>query len=129
MEVAPAVRTEDLSKEAPNVVTETQLKSLLQRGYHAEVVCRAAAYRQSAVWYGEWFIRAVSNDRSVEKLLVPVPRRKKADEAIGLRLFKTANGLISFLESLGFVQVNIPLQEGGRTLHELPEDARSPVCK
>lgn len=110
------MRTGDLSKEAPNVVTETQLRSLLQRGYHAEVVCRAAAYRSNAVWYGEWFIRAVNPEKSVEKLLVP-GRRRKGEEEITLRIFKTANGLISFLEGIGFETAHIPMQEGGRTVH------------
>jgi hypothetical protein len=97
------VRT-DLNKEAPNVVTETQFRVLLQQGYQAEVVCKTPAFRKNAVWYGEWFIRAVTEDRSVEKL----------------RLFKTANGLISFLEGFGFDPIHIPLRKGGRALHVLP---------
>lgn len=121
---ALAVRSGDLSKEAPNVVTETQLKSLLRRGYHAEVVCRAAAYRHNAVWYGEWFIRAVNPENSVEKLLVP-GRRRKGEEEITLRIFKTANGLISFLEGIGFASAHIPMQEGGRTVHVLAEGPSS----
>jgi len=34
--------------------------------------------------------------------------------------FKTANGLISFLESLGFTHVTIPIYQGGRATHTLP---------
>ncbi len=114
--------TANLINEAPNVVTETQFRLLLQQGYHAEVVCKTPAFRKSAVWYGEWFIRAISEDKSVEKLLVPGRRWSKKEEEISLRLFKTANGLISFMEGMGFDPVHIPLQKGGRALHILPEN-------
>lgn len=110
----------DLNKEAPNVVTETQFKVLLQQGYQAEVVCKTPAFRKNAVWYGEWFIRAVTEDRSVEKLLVPGRRWNKQPEEIPLRIFKTANGLISFLEGFGFDQIHIPMLKGGRAVHCLP---------
>jgi len=117
------VRT-DLDKEAPNVVTETQFKVLLRNGYQAEVVSKVKAHRKDAVWYGEWIIRAVSEDRSVEKLLVPARQRDTENEEITLRKFKTANGLISFLEGFGFDPVHIPLQKGGRAIHVLPEGAQ-----
>ena len=114
----------DLSEEAPNVVTETQFKVLLQQGYQAEVVCKTPAFRKNAVWYGEWFIRAVTEDRSIEKLLVPGRRWNKHKEEIPLRLFKTANGLISFLEGFGFDPIHIPMRKGGRALHILPNSCQ-----
>lgn len=114
----------DLNKEAPNVVTETQFKVLLQQGYQAEVVCKTPAFRKNAVWYGEWFIRAVTEDRSVEKLLVPGRRWNKQPEEIPLRIFKTANGLISFLEGFGFDQIHIPMLKGGRAVHCLPNGGK-----
>ena len=114
----------DLNKEAPNVVTETQFKVLLQQGYQAEVVCKTPAFRKNAVWYGEWFIRAVTEDRSVEKLLVPGRRWNKQPEEIPLRIFKTANGLISFLEGFGFDQIHIPMLKGGRAVHCLPKGGK-----
>lgn len=113
--------TTNFSKEAPNVVTETQFKLLLRQGYKAEVVCRSAAFRKAAVWYGEWFIRVVSSDGSVEKLLVPFPRGGPQNEEIPLRMFKTANGLISFLDGMGFDQARLPLREGGREVLILPQ--------
>lgn len=108
-------------KEAPNVVTEVLLKSLLQAGYHAEVVCRVSATRTGSVWYGSWIIRVVNEDRTYEKLLVPARQRLGEDDQIIERFFKTATGLISFLSGLGFSHVNIPLEEGGRSLHKLPK--------
>ena len=117
----------DLEQEAPNVVTETQFKSLMQSGYHAEVVCKTPARRKDSVWYGEWIIRAVNHDLSVERLLVPARSRPHDDEGIRLREFKTANGLISFLEGLGFEEVSIPLRKGGRSVHVFrPEDCEPP---
>ncbi len=110
----------ELEKEAPNVVTEIQFKTLMHSGYHAEVVCKSHAHREKSVWYGEWFIRAVSRDHSVERLLVPARSRSyDGEDSIRLREFKTANGLISFLEGLGFEEVSIPLKKGGRSVHQL----------
>ena len=109
----------ELEKEAPNVVTETQFKTLMQSGYHAEVVCRTQPHREKSVWYGEWFIRAVNRDNSIERLLVPARSRPHDDQGIRLREFKTANGLISFLDGLGFEEVSIPLRKGGRSIHSL----------
>jgi hypothetical protein len=51
---------------------------------------------------------------------VPGRRWNKQEEEIQLRLFKTANGLISFLEGFGFDPIHIPLRKGGRALHVLP---------
>ena len=91
----------------------------MRSGYHAEVVCKTHAHRKDFVWYGEWFIRAVNRDHSVEKLLVPARARPHDDEGIRLREFKTANGLISFLEGLGFKEVSIPLENGRRCILKL----------
>ena len=113
----------DLNKEAPNVVTETLFRSLIHSGYQAEVVCKTSAHKKAAVWYGVWIIRVVNQDRTYEKLLVPARKRAKQEDEISLRTFKTANGLISFLQGIGFTHVNIPLQEGGRSTHVLPADA------
>ena len=112
-----------LNKEAPNVVTETLFRSLMRSGYLAEVVCKTEATKKSAVWYGLWIIRVVNQDRSFEKLLVPARQRANADDEVRIREFKTANGLISFMQGIGFTHVNIPLKEGGRSTHVLPADA------
>lgn len=115
--------TSNFSNEAPNVVTENRFRTLMQSGYQAEVVCRSAAFRKSAVWYGEWIIRVVDQDRTFEKLLVVARSGTSENSEIRIREFKTANGLISFLSGMGCSHVNIPLHEGGRSTHVLPEDA------
>jgi len=112
----------DLNKEAPNVVTQTLFRSLVHKGYQAEVVCKTSAHKKAAVWYGSWIILVVSKDRSYEKLLVPARKRAGKDDEVTVRTFKTANGLISFLEEVGFTQVNIPLVEGGRSTHALLDE-------
>ncbi|MFV1630804.1 hypothetical protein [Phaeobacter sp. JH20_18] len=111
----------DIHKEAPNVVTETLFKSLLLSGYQAEVVCKSAARKKAAMWYGEWVIRVVNQDRSYEKMLVSARSRARQDEEIVLRTFKTINGLVSFLNPMGFTHINVPMDEGGRATHVLPE--------
>jgi hypothetical protein len=113
----------DINKEAPNVVTETLLRSLVQNGYQAEVVCRATATKKAAVWYGVWIIRVVNKDRTYEKLLVSARNRATPDDEITARAFKTANGLISFMQGMGFEHVDIPLVEGGRSTHILTDNA------
>ncbi len=112
----------DITKEAPNVVTEIHFKTLMHSGYQAEVVCRTTATKKAAVWYGIWIIRVVNKERTYEKLLVPARKKLGDDDEIAVRTFKTANGLISFLESMGFPQINIPMVEGGRTTHVLPDE-------
>lgn len=112
----------EIDKEAPNVVTETLFKSLMRSGYQAEVVCKAEATKKSAVWYGIWIIRVVNKDRTFEKLLVPARQSAGAEDEIRIREFKTANGLISFMQGVGFTQVNIPLNEGGRSSHILSSE-------
>lgn len=110
--------TIDLGRTAPNVVTEGRLKSLMDEGFIAEVICTLSATRKSAVWYGKWVIRAVSQDGSSERLLV-LSRASADKDEVQIREFKTANGLISFLSDLGCSHANIPLQEGGRSTHNL----------
>lgn len=111
-----------IDKEAPNVVTENYLRSLIQDGYHAEVVCRAKPTKKAAVWYGSWIIRVVNQSRTYEKLLVSARNRATPDEEITARVFKTANGLISFIQDLGFDHVDIPLVIGRRTIHALSKN-------
>ncbi|AUR22496.1 hypothetical protein PhaeoP80_04473 (plasmid) [Phaeobacter inhibens] len=73
------------------------------------------------MWYGEWVIRVVNQDRSYEKMLVSARSRARQDEEIVLRTFKTINGLVSFLNPMGFTHINVPMDEGGRATHVLPE--------
>lgn len=106
--------TRDLSKEAPNVVTEYMFKELVQKGATVELVARRPAYRKAGVWYGLWIVRAVDPVRGTEQILV------SARDNIRFREFKTANGLISFFESLGFTSVAIPFVDGGREVQRSP---------
>lgn len=104
-------------QEEPNVVSETQLQDLVQRGFHVEVVAAIDATKVSSVWFGLWFARVVSEDRSVEKLLTTA----RTVNGVGFerREFKTANGLVSFLHRAGFKTSSVPLYAGGRETHVL----------
>ena len=112
----------DLHKEAPNVVTEPRFRQLLAKGYQAEVVCREDAYRKASVWYGEWIVRVVDQDRSFEKLLVTTPRYAGEAEEVKVRVFKTINGLTSFMHGNGFTHIDVPFQQGGRSSQCLPDN-------
>ena len=98
-------------EEAPNVVTEEGFRDLLQRGYHVEVVALEDAHKRHNVWYGLWTVRAVSPDSRDERLLV-ISRA-----SLKTRVFKTANGLISFLYELGCPSANVLRYEGARASH------------
>lgn len=111
----------DLEKEAPNVVTEPRFRQLLAKGFNAEIVCQADAYCKAAVWYGEWILRVVNQERTFEKILVTTPRRA-GDSDVKFRVFKTINGLSSFMHRAGFTHVHVPFQRGGRSSQSLPDD-------
>lgn len=111
----------DLEKETPNVVTEPRFKKLIASGYLAEVVCQLSAYRKASVWYGEWIVRVVNSDGSFEKLLVTTPRKVDDMDEIKVRVFKTVNGLTSFMQEAGFAHFGLPLYSGERTVQELPK--------
>ena len=110
-------------KEVPEVVTEVRFKTLVKSGEHqAEVVCKEKAYRKDSVWYGTWVIRAVS-EAGTERLLVPARRSSDDSKGVRMREFRTIYGLVSFLQSSGFDEVTIPLNEGRRSLLRIiPED-------
>jgi hypothetical protein len=42
---------------------------------------------------------------------------------IKVRVFKTINGLTSFMHEIGFAHLDIPLILGGRSLQMLPDEA------
>ena len=109
-------------EEAPNVVTEDGLRSLLAEGYLIEVVCKEAAEKRHNSWYGTWVIRAVAPNDGSDKMLVT------SRSVLKLRDFRTIVGLISFLADMGCKTASIPLEEGGRERHAAPgriETARS----
>jgi hypothetical protein len=110
----------DLREETPNVVTEPKFRDLAASGYRVEVVCKADAYKKGPNWHGVWILRAVS-DNGVEKLLVTA-RTRTSHNDIKIREIRTATGLISFLQGIGFSHADIPLEEGGRTVHKLSSE-------
>lgn len=107
-------RGETMLEEAPNVVTEDGLRQLLANGYSAEVVCRVAAEKRLNAWYGTWTVRAIGPEGD-EKIVVTSRNYIKARE------FKTIAGLVSFLHDIGMRTAQIPLEQGSRALHSLPE--------
>jgi hypothetical protein len=113
----------ELEKEAPNVVKEILFRHLVATGYMAEIVCQEAAFRKASVWYGEWIVRVVNLERSYQKILVTSPRRQGDMGEIKVRVFKTINGLTSFMHDVGFAHLDIPLILGGRSLQMLPDEA------
>lgn len=116
----------NLENEAPNVVTEPRFRELLAEGYEVEIVCRADAYCKASVWYGEWILRVVSPERTVEKILVTTPRTGGGSEDLRFRVFKTINGLSSFVHRMGFLHLHVPFQKDGRATLQLPEVSNLP---
>ena len=117
----------ELEKETPNVVTEPRFRKLVASGYLAEVVCQAAAYRKASVWYGEWIVRVVNSEGTFEKILVTTPRKVDDMDEIKVRVFRTINGLTSFMHEAGFRHVDVPLFDDERTVHSTstkPEDKK-----
>lgn len=112
----------DLEREAPNVVTEPKFRELLASGYQAEVVCQAEAYLKASVWYGEWIVRVVDQERTFTKLLVTTPRRVGDADEIKVRVFKTINGLASFMHRVGFTHIHAPFHRGGRASQALASE-------
>lgn len=105
-----------LENEAPNMISKAYLVELVNAGYRAEVVCQADAFVKSSVWYGEWYIRVVSPDGLATKYLTATTQPGPEDE-IEFRVFKTANGLISFMVWAGFTYTTVPFVAGGVSSH------------
>lgn len=110
-------------EEAPNVVTEDGLRSLLADGYLIEIACKEGASRRHNSWYGSWVIRAVTEDGRDDKMLVT------SRSYLKIREFKTIVGLVSFLADMGCKTAAIPLEEGRRECHDAPGHAADPRTK
>ena len=104
----------------PNVTTEQGLRALAQDGHTVEVLCKADPERKGPSWHGLWIVRTVAHDGQ-EKILVTA-RTRLTQNAIKVREFKTATGVISFLVGVGFSQANIPMKNGEKTSHSLVSD-------
>lgn len=105
----------NLMQDAPNVVSEEGLRTLLAEGHSADVVCRVTPKRTGAQWSGIWTVHCVSPDSETRRLLVTVRNNMAARE------FKTINGLSSFLAGLGVSIISIPMAEGKVASHKLDE--------
>ncbi|MEO1542565.1 MAG: hypothetical protein AAFR75_00870 [Pseudomonadota bacterium] len=104
----------------PNVTTEQGLRALAEEGHTVEVLCKADPQRKGPSWHGLWLMRTVGNDGQ-EKILVTA-RTRLTQNAIKVREFKTATGVISFLVGVGFSQASIPMKNGKKTSHRLVSD-------
>lgn len=103
-------------EEAPNVVSEEGCRQLVDTGWQMEVICIQSAEKRQAMYYGRWAIRVVSPDGRYERTLVTA--RKNMEK----RLFKTINGLVSFLEDFRVKAPHIPLVEGMRTRQQIHQE-------
>ncbi len=110
----------DLEQEAPNVVTESGFRDLVESGHRVEVVCKESAFKKGPSWHGVWILRVVS-DAGVEKLLVTARTRTSRND-IKIREIKTVTGVISFLQGIGFSHADVPLEEGKRTVQKLSSE-------
>ena len=104
----------------PNVTTEQDLRALAEEGHTVEVLCKAEPERKGPSWYGLWIMRAIGNDEQGKTLVTA--RTRLTQNAIKVREFKTATGVISFLVGVGFFQASIPMQNGEKTSHRLVSD-------
>lgn len=102
------------------MTTEQGLRALAEEGHTIEVLCRADPKRKGPSWYGLWTMRTVGNNGQ-EKILVTA-RTRLTQNAIKVREFKTATGVISFLVGIGFAHASIPLKNGETTSHRLVSD-------
>lgn len=104
----------------PNVTTEQGLRALADEGHSVEVLCKADPERKGPSWHGLWIMRIVGNDGQGKTLVTA--RTRLTQNAIKVREFKTATGVISFLVGVGFFQASIPMKNGEKTLHRLVSD-------
>ena len=104
----------------PNVTTEQGLRTLAEEGHTVEVLCKADPERKGPSWYGLWIMRIVGSDGQ-EKILVTA-RTRLTQNAIKVREFKTATGVISFLVGVGFSRASIPMRNGEITSHRFVSD-------
>ena len=97
--------------EAPDVVSETLFKSLLQQGYSTDILCVEDSFIRNQVWSGLWYVRVVSPDGKIERVL-STTRVKDKTAGFSIRSFKSANGLTSFIHGIGYQHIAIPFYAG-----------------
>ena len=112
-----------MPKLGPDVVTELGLRELLELGHRIVVICLKPPVKKGTVFYGLWGIRCVSGDGESDRVLVISMRSSKTPDRP--RVFKTLNGVASFLYSLDFGTVCIPMHEGQSATHTPPQDRKA----
>lgn len=88
----------------------------LREGWHLVVQCRSDAILRNSYWYGEWIIFFVSPD---EQRQAPLLRVRPKGIGEDMRLFKTVNGLFTFLVDQGVDAPWIPKNAGEMRRQEL----------
>ncbi|WBU62221.1 hypothetical protein [Paracoccus albus] len=94
-----------IRNEVPNVLSEYDIPKRLSEGWRIVVVTLEDAEKRQSYWYGQWGIKAVSSDGRYEQTLVT---HRKGMEA---RVFKSINGLVSFLDQYGVTMHVIPTKQ------------------
>ncbi len=97
------------------------IMEVLREGWHLEVLCRTKAFLRSSYWYGEWVILFISPEGNREAPLLRVRSKGGADD---MRLFKTVNGVFSFLTQNGVPAPHIPSLAGERRRQEIVLEER-----
>lgn len=88
----------------------------LREGWHLVVQCRSEAVLRNSYWYGEWIIFFLSPD---EQRKAPLLRVRPKGVGEDMRLFKTVNGLFTFLVDQGVDAPWIPKNAGETRRQEL----------
>lgn len=92
-----------------NVVFDNGIQDYLAKGWDIEVAC-LDAFLKNSYWYGQWVILMRSADEGEEVPLVSVRSSRQSD----MRLFKSANAVLSFLYQYGVGAPHIPLRPSER---------------
>ena len=103
-----AVREPALTK-IRDVVFDNGIQDYLAKGWDIEVVC-LDAFLKNSYWSGQWVILMRSPDDQQEVPLVSVRSSRQSD----MRLFKSANAVLSFLYQYGVGAPHVPLRPSER---------------
>lgn len=103
-----AVREPALTK-IRDVVFDNGIQDYLAKGWDIEVVC-LDAFLKGSYWSGQWVILMRSPDEQDEVPLVSVRSSRQSD----MRLFKSANAVLSFLYQYGVGAPHVPLRPSER---------------
>ncbi|TRW94288.1 hypothetical protein FNJ84_19820 [Paracoccus sp. M683] len=91
---------------APYAVSESGIRQLLGEGWRLEAECIESAAERHSNIFGRWAVRIVAPDESIARYLTTTRN------IMEMRLFKTTNGLISFMDGLGVAGPRVPMRKG-----------------